>query len=119
MPTNQHSDQHQHPPHVLTNLIFLESCSSLTLGKENVCPVSLHFPEGFFLPKCPLTSLPRASLEPALNKDLWTRQEVFPQLRVMTKSKVDQGLSTAATATVHNGQGAQVLGALAWHLGFI
>lgn len=60
-------------------------------------------PEGFFLPKCPLTSLPRASLGPALSKDLWDRQ-IFPQLRVMTMSKVDQGL--CITATAHNRQGA-------------
>lgn len=33
VPTNQHSNQQQHPHHFLTNLIFLE-LSSLTLGKE-------------------------------------------------------------------------------------
>lgn len=73
--------------------------------REGECPEPCSSPKGFFLPKCPFTSPPRTPLGPSLSKDLWTRQEVFPRQCVITKSKVYQGLSMAATA--RNGQGAQ------------
>lgn len=91
-------------PTPLPDKSVLKFCPSLTLGKENVLTPCFS-PKGFFLPKCPFTSPPRTPLGPSLSKDLWTRQEVFPRQCVITKSKVYQGLSMAATA--HNGQGAQ------------